>query len=288
MANIARRGLTAFAASCTARVSGRSVTPVSTDDTAASEHGADAETAQPSGPPPPPHRRRWVLPSEAYTPWVKRLLAFLIDWTPIWILIAAPYVIEGIESGAGCAVDIYVYNTCQVSALSATATLMYLVLIAVWFFWNFCYRQGKTGQSIGKSVLKFKVISEQTWQPIGFWRSFLRQLAHYVDQLICNLGYLWPLWDDKRQTFADKIMSTICIPVNTEPTQVMTPRSIPMYEAPPPYRPPKAAPKQPSGKSTKVRCHHCQHVQTVPLSQQTFVCEECGTNLKRRTPVEGS
>jgi hypothetical protein len=51
MANIARRGLTAFAASCTARVSGRSVTPVSTDDTAASEHGADAETAH--VPPPP-------------------------------------------------------------------------------------------------------------------------------------------------------------------------------------------------------------------------------------------
>ena len=37
------------------------------------------------------------------------------------------------------------------------------------------------------------------------------------------------------------------------------------------------------GKSTKVKCHSCQHVQPVPLSQQTFVCEQCGTNLKRRT-----
>ena len=25
------------------------------------------------------------------------------------------------------------------------------------------------------------------------------------------LGYLWPLWDDKRQTFADKILSTVVV-----------------------------------------------------------------------------
>jgi hypothetical protein len=36
-------------------------------------------------------------------------------------------------------------------------------------------------------------------------------------------------------------------------------------------------------KSTKVRCHNCQHVQTVPRSQPTFVCEQCKAHLKRRT-----
>jgi hypothetical protein len=35
--------------------------------------------------------------------------------------------------------------------------------------------------------------------------------------------------------------------------------------------------------STKVRCLHCQHVQTVPVSQPTFVCEQCKAHLKRRT-----
>jgi hypothetical protein len=42
-------------------------------------------------------------------------------------------------------------------------------------------------------------------------------------------------------------------------------------------------PTQAPTKSTKVKCHHCQHVQVVPLSQQTFACEECGTKLRRRT-----
>jgi hypothetical protein len=39
----------------------------------------------------------------------------------------------------------------------------------------------------------------------------------------------------------------------------------------------------PTGKTGKVRCHHCQHVQAVPRIQRTFVCEQCGTKLRRRT-----
>lgn len=170
----------------------------------------------PPPPPPPPPR---VPPREAYTPWSRRLLAFLIDWTPFYILLALPYLIEAFEYGASCAAESFAEGTecsSELSDLWAIVALSALLLMAVYFFWNFCYRQGKTGQSIGKSVLKFKVISEKTWQPIGFWRSFLRQIAHYVDQLICYIGYLFPLWDDKRQTIADKIMSTVCVPLDTQ------------------------------------------------------------------------
>ncbi|MDP7724764.1 DUF2510 domain-containing protein [Mycobacterium sp. TY814] len=38
-----------------------------------------------------------------------------------------------------------------------------------------------------------------------------------------------------------------------------------------------------SEESVKVKCHNCQHVQTVPQSAATFECEECSTRLKRRT-----
>ncbi len=30
---------------------------------------------------------------------------------------------------------------------------------------------------------------------------------------MCYLGYLWPLWDKKKQTFADKIFGTYSIKV---------------------------------------------------------------------------
>jgi len=41
--------------------------------------------------------------------------------------------------------------------------------------------------------------------------SFLRQLVHILDSLACYIGWLWPLWDAKSQTFADKIMNTVVV-----------------------------------------------------------------------------
>jgi hypothetical protein len=64
--------------------------------------------------------------------------------------------------------------------------------------------------------MKFKVVSEKTWQPIGFWMSLIRQIAHYVDQVLCYVGYVWPLWDEKRQTFADKMVGTVCVPLDAQ------------------------------------------------------------------------
>ena len=87
------------------------------------------------------------------------------------------------------------------------------VIVLAYVVWNYGYRQGTTGSSIGKWIMKFKVVSEKTGQPIGFGMSIVRQIAHIVDAIICYIGYLFPLWDQKRQTLADKIMTTVCLPL---------------------------------------------------------------------------
>jgi uncharacterized RDD family membrane protein YckC len=46
---------------------------------------------------------------------------------------------------------------------------------------------------------------------IGGGMAFVRELAHVLDGLPCYLGYLWPLWDDKRQTFSDKVCGTVVV-----------------------------------------------------------------------------
>jgi uncharacterized RDD family membrane protein YckC len=162
-----------------------------------------------------------VLPKEAYTRWSTRLLAFLIDWTPIWLVFIVPLIGLLVAGDMECIDFIYgsggSYCSPAVSSFWLSVQIIAFIPAAVYFVWNFCYRQGRTGQSVGKSVMKFKVVSETTWQPIGFWLSLVRQLAHYIDQFICYIGYLWPLWDNKRQTIADKIMSTVCVPVDAPP-----------------------------------------------------------------------
>lgn len=78
--------------------------------------------------------------------------------------------------------------------------------------WNRAFRQGRTGQSIGKKVMGVRLVDEGTGQPIGAGMAFVRDLAHALDGF-AYVGYLWPLWDDKRQTFADKILSTVVVEV---------------------------------------------------------------------------
>ena len=53
-----------------------------------------------------------------------------------------------------------------------------------------------------------------------------------------------------------------------------------LWAAPPASAPPPA-PKS-TVQTTKVRCHACQVVQTVPVNQATFACEGCGIQLRRK------
>ena len=48
-------------------------------------------------------------------------------------------------------------------------------------------------------------------QPIGGGWAFLRYLLQHRRRDPCYIGYLWPIWDSHKQTFADKIMSTYVI-----------------------------------------------------------------------------
>jgi uncharacterized RDD family membrane protein YckC len=145
------------------------------------------------------------------------VLAWLIDFIPVAIL-----------QGIGCGVllgdretacltntseyDIGEFCATGASTLGQASFIIALLLSIAYIVWNYGYRQGRTGSSIGKSIMKFKVVGEKTRQPIGFGKSIVRQLAHIIDSAICYVGYLFPLWDAKRQTIADKIMSTICLP----------------------------------------------------------------------------
>lgn len=79
--------------------------------------------------------------------------------------------------------------------------------------------EGRTGASIGKYAVGIRVLDVDSGRPIGMLRIFIRALMHILDTIPLGLGYLWPLWDRRNQTFADKVMGTVVIhqPVKIAP-----------------------------------------------------------------------
>ncbi len=145
--------------------------------------------------------------------WGKRVGAYLID-ALISVVALIPYFI-GIGIAAGSSTTDPATGQLTMddgsAGIVAILSLISAVLSLAYFIWNYCLKQGRSGYTIGKGVLGIKLVKAETGQPIGAGMSFVRYLAHIIDALPCYLGFLWPLWDSKRQTFADKIIGTYVI-----------------------------------------------------------------------------
>jgi len=154
-----------------------------------------------------------------YASWGQRFGAYLIDGLIVGliptILIVIGYtqlISQAVHTVQAC--QDQDPSTCQPAAHfgAGTALLIYggALLAFAGGLW-LAYREGKTGDTPGKKALGIKLVRESTGQPIGFGMAFGRRLLHFIDALPCYLGFLWPAWDAKKQTFADKIVSTIVI-----------------------------------------------------------------------------
>ncbi|MCX2934765.1 RDD family protein [Mycobacterium sp. CVI_P3] len=175
------------------------------------------------GAPPPPGQPVPQLPQSAYTSWFTRVVAWFIDYIPAYIIFGIGWAVLIGTQETACVTDSSEYDLGEFCATGASTTGQVAVVVfglaAIAFVvWNLGYRQGTTGSSIGKSVMKFKVVSEKTGQPIGFGLSFVREVLYLAASYLC-FGIVWliavlfPLWDPKRQTLADKIMTTVCLPL---------------------------------------------------------------------------
>jgi uncharacterized RDD family membrane protein YckC len=177
--------------------------------------------AQPFGPPPPTYPAAPAYgppPQFAYGPplrtdyasWGKRVGAMLIDQIPTYIGLVIFYV--------GYFLWIFRFSTSAgTGSLDVAGGLVPMIVgtavMLVGFGWTIYNRwlvAGRTGQSLGKRVTKIRLVSELTDAPIGPTNAFVRDLVHILDGM-AYVGYLWPLWDDKRQTFADKIVRTVVV-----------------------------------------------------------------------------
>lgn len=182
----------------------------------------------PPPPPPPPPAGPPVGPwpggyagmqpvGSPYAHWGKRVGAYLIDGLIGGLIGFVPFIIGAIVMATGSHETIRPDGTDEytVSGSHAAVGVVFFVLgglgALAFAVWNIMLKEGRTGYTVGKGVVGIKVVREATGRPVGPGLALGRQLLHLLDSAICYLGYLWPLWDPKRQTFADKIVGTVVL-----------------------------------------------------------------------------
>jgi uncharacterized RDD family membrane protein YckC len=167
-----------------------------------SDPGSTQPTSQGGGPPPqqaPPvpeaELRGASGPSGPRAGFWQRVGATLVDF----LVLAVPTVLLFI-----------VLDTAVAQILSILIGLAYFVY----------FEGGPTGQTLGKRALGIRVIDIKNGGPIGYGRAVLRYLVEAIlSGNILLLGYLWMLWDREKQTWHDKVASSVVVPVDAYPVQ---------------------------------------------------------------------
>ena len=142
-------------------------------------------------PPPPGYQAYQTYQSEPnFAGWGSRFGAAIVDG-----LISFAIQIPGIIVAQGS------------QAVGSLLQLAGLVVFVV--LWS--KQIAATGQSWGKKAVGVRVVDAQTGQAIGQGRAVGRYFAQILSALPCYLGFLWPLWDPKKQSFHDKIVGTYVV-----------------------------------------------------------------------------
>ena len=137
----------------------------------------------------------------------ERLIPFVIDTI---ILCAAFYAISsllGLEQ-PGLRQDAPAQPGASAEiAIAWQETWISLMLNAAYFigFWS------AFAATPGKLLMGQRIVDAETGDPISAGSATIRYLVSIPSALALYIGYLWMIWDDKKQTWHDKISGTIVI-----------------------------------------------------------------------------
>lgn len=126
----------------------------------------------------------------------QRLVAKVIDGLVAFALAIPAIVLFVLGLAVGGAVGVI---------LAFLGGLLYIAVFAA-IFYVMIWGQGVTGQTPGKRMQGIKLVDSSTGAPVGGAGGVIRWLVEAVTTMICYIGYLWALFDDRNQTLYDKIL----------------------------------------------------------------------------------
>jgi len=153
-------------------------------------------------------------PMFAYSGWWRRAGAFVLDAIVAYVfyLPAFLYGLLGPQQDVAC-FNGSSFEPCR-EPTSATAAVVGLLAIlgVVGFLVTYCLMASRGG-SIGQRATGIRIVDARTGDRVGAWRVFGRRVASYLSAIPCYLGFLWPLWDQRKQAWHDMIAKTVVVKV---------------------------------------------------------------------------
>ncbi len=67
------------------------------------------------------------------------------------------------------------------------------------------------GGTLGKRAVGLRLEDAETGEDIGYPRALVRYIVAIASALALLLGYLWCIWDDKKQTWHDKAAGSVVV-----------------------------------------------------------------------------
>jgi uncharacterized RDD family membrane protein YckC len=126
-----------------------------------------------------------------------RFFAYVIDELLVSFLFIMIY-IDYMPESASVEDTIYMINS----------LFIYVVLLKIAYQTFFVMMYGAT---IGKILLKIKVISIQDLENPSFLSSFNRALMRVINESFFYIGFIWGLFNPKKETLHDKIGKTLVV-----------------------------------------------------------------------------
>jgi uncharacterized RDD family membrane protein YckC len=137
-----------------------------------------------------------VTPSSTtYAGFFERFVAVLIDAVLVGFVAGAISAVSGSMGDFGKSLG---------SLIAAAISVTYYV-----------YFISQRGQTLGKKAMHLRVQSESTGQNLDVVSAILREVVgKFLSGVVLFLGYFWMLWDDKKQTWHDKIAKSVVVKVD--------------------------------------------------------------------------
>lgn len=150
-----------------------------------------------------------------YVSFGKRLLAYFIDFGIISILgnlvqnmfgqnsISMMLRVESLEE----------LQQLQAASNSSLPTLISIILAVAYYM---IFLVNYDGATPGKRVMAIK-ITKESGEKLTYPVVFIRYLGMFISSISFGLGFLWILWDKKKQSWHDKIAKTIVVETGLKP-----------------------------------------------------------------------